>query len=117
MYHVYGRLEIDMADFKKNSVRGLTFGLYTFLIPMLMGTAAGVYLLDFSYPTSILLASMFASHTLITYPIVSKYGVTKNRAVNVTIGATIVTCILHCWYWLLSSECPTEFFLMNSGFG
>ncbi|MCR9011667.1 cation:proton antiporter [Gabonibacter chumensis] len=87
-------LEIDMADFKKNSVRGLTFGLYTFLIPMLMGTAAGVYLLDFSYPTSILLASMFASHTLITYPIVSKYGVTKNRAVNVTIGATIVTCIL-----------------------
>lgn len=87
-------LEIDMADFKKNSKRGLAFGLYTFFIPMILGTFAGVYLLDFSYPTSILLASMFASHTLVTYPIVSKYGITKNRAVNVTIGGTVVTCLL-----------------------
>ena len=61
---------------------------------MILGTFAGVYLLDFSYPTSILLASMFASHTLVTYPIVSKYGITKNRAVNVTIGGTVVTCLL-----------------------
>lgn len=87
-------LEIDMADFKKNSKRGLAFGLYTFFIPMILGTFAGVYLLDFSYPTSILVASMFASHTLVTYPIVSKYGITKNRAVNVTIGGTVVTCLL-----------------------
>lgn len=87
-------LEIDMADFKKNSAKGFTFGMYTFWIPMILGTLTGVYVLDFSYPTSILLASMFASHTLITYPIVSKYGITKNRAVNITVGATIVTCIL-----------------------
>lgn len=87
-------LEIDMADFKKNSKKSLIFGLYTFFIPMILGTFAGVFLLDFSYATSILLASMFASHTLVTYPIVSKYGITKNRAVNVTIGGTVVTCLL-----------------------
>ena len=87
-------LEIDMADFKKNSKRSLIFGLYTFFIPMILGTFAGVYLLDFSYPTSIFLASMFASHAVVTYPIVSKYGITKNRAVNVTIGGTVVTCLL-----------------------
>ena len=61
---------------------------------MILGTFAGVYLLDFSYPTSILLASMFASHTLVTYPIVSKNGITKNRAINVTIGGTVITCLL-----------------------
>ena len=72
-------LEIDMADFKKNSKRSLIFGLYTFFIPMILGTFAGVYLLDFSYPTSILLASMFASHTLVPYPIVSKYGITSGN--------------------------------------
>lgn len=87
-------LEIDLADLKKNYGKSLYFGLLTFIIPMLMGTFAGVYLLDFSYPTSILLASMFASHTLMTYPIVSKYGVTKNRAVNISIGATVITCLL-----------------------
>lgn len=87
-------LEIDMADLKKNYTKTLAFGFYTFMIPMILGIVTGVYILGFSYPTSILLASMYASHTLITYPIVSKYGVTKNRAVSVAIGGTVITCIL-----------------------
>ena len=87
-------LEIDMADLKKNYGKTLVFGLYTFLIPMVLGTITGVYLLGFSWITSTLLASMYASHTLITYPIVSKYGITKNRAVSMAIGGTVITCIL-----------------------
>lgn len=87
-------LEIDMADLRKNYGKTLVFGLYTFLIPMIIGTLTSVYWLDFSWPTSILLASMYASHTLITYPIVSKYGITKNRAVSIAIGGTVITCIL-----------------------
>jgi Kef-type K+ transport system membrane component KefB/nucleotide-binding universal stress UspA family protein len=84
-------LEIDIADFKKNSGKSLVFGLYTFIIPMVLGTSLGVYILDYSLPTSILLASMFASHTLIAYPIVSKLGVAKNKAVNITVGGTLIT--------------------------
>ena len=57
-------LEIDMGDFKKNSGRSFVFGMYTFLIPMALGIVAGLYVLHFSMETSILLASMFASHTL-----------------------------------------------------
>lgn len=87
-------LEIDMADLRKNYGKTLAFGMYTFLIPMIVGTLTGVYWLDFSWPTSILLASMYASHTLITYPIVSKYGITKNRAVSIAIGGTVITCML-----------------------
>lgn len=84
-------LEIDLADFKKNSGKSLVFGMYTFLIPMGLGTLAGIYVLGFSIPTSILLASMFASHTLIAYPLVSKMGVAKNKAVNITVGGTLIT--------------------------
>lgn len=84
-------LEIDMAEFKKNSGKSLTFGLLTFLIPMAFGTVSGYYLLGFTLPASILMASMFASHTLIAYPIISKLGIVKNRAVNVTVGGTMVT--------------------------
>ena len=76
-------LEIDLADLKKNYGRSVYFGLLTFVIPMLMGTFAGVYLLDFSYPTSVLLARLFDSHTFLTYPMESKYGVTTNRAVHI----------------------------------
>ena len=87
-------LEIDMADLRKNYGKTLAFGMYTFLIPMIIGTLTGVYWLGFSWPTSVLLASMYASHTLITYPIVSKYGITKNRAVSIAIGGTVITCML-----------------------
>ncbi|MEL7589003.1 MAG: cation:proton antiporter [Prolixibacteraceae bacterium] len=84
-------LEIDLSEFKKNSTKSLVFGLYTFSIPMLLGIVSGLYLLNFSLQTSILLASMFASHTLIAYPILSKFGVNKNRAVNIAIGGTMIT--------------------------
>jgi Kef-type K+ transport system membrane component KefB len=84
-------LEIDLGDFKKNSRKSLVFGLYTFIIPMALGTVGGIYILNFSVPTSVLLASMFASHTLIAYPIISKMGVIKNKAVSVAVGGTLIT--------------------------
>ncbi len=84
-------LEIDMGDFKKNSKKSIVFGLYTFIIPMVLGTLAGLYILKFSVFTSVLLASMFASHTLIAYPLISKLGVAKNRAVNIAVGGTMIT--------------------------
>lgn len=84
-------LEIDHDDFKKNSRKSLVFGMYTFLIPMTLGIITGVYILQFSLISSVLLASMFASHTLIAYPILSKLGVTRNRAVTITIGGTLIT--------------------------
>jgi Kef-type K+ transport system membrane component KefB len=84
-------IEIDIAEFKKNSNKSLIFGMLTFLIPMTIGTFTGIYLLKFTIPTSVLLASMFASHTLLSYPIASKFGVIKNRAVNITVGGTVIT--------------------------
>jgi Kef-type K+ transport system membrane component KefB/nucleotide-binding universal stress UspA family protein len=84
-------LEIDLSEFRKNSRKSLVFGIYTFAIPMILGTLSSYYILNFPLISSILLASMYASHTLIAYPIISKLGVTKNRAVNVTIGGTLIT--------------------------
>ena len=84
-------LEIDMGDFKKNSGKSLVFGMYTFLIPMILGTVVGLWVLDFSMETTVLLASMFASHTLIAYPIISKLGISKNNAVSITVGGTMIT--------------------------
>lgn len=84
-------LEIDMGDFKKNSGKSFVFGMYTFLIPMILGTAVGLWILKFSMETSVLLASMFASHTLIAYPIISKLGISKNNAVSITVGGTMIT--------------------------
>ena len=84
-------LEMDLLDFKKNRNKSLVFGAYTFIIPLTIGFLVGHYFLHYSILSSILLAAMFSSHTLIAYPMISKLGVAKNRAVNITIGGTIIT--------------------------
>jgi len=84
-------LEIDLAILKRYRLHSLVFGLVTFAIPQGLGMLVGYYLLDFDWPAAILLASMFASHTLLTYPIVSRLGLTRNQAVTTAVGGTIVT--------------------------
>ncbi|WP_050770640.1 cation:proton antiporter domain-containing protein [Chlorobium ferrooxidans] len=84
-------LEIDVADFRKNSGNSIMFGLYTFFISIALGIVVGLYILGFSLLSSILIGSIFASHTLIVYPLVSKLGIAKNRAVNISIGGTMIT--------------------------
>lgn len=86
-------IEIDMFHLKRNLKRGLVFGLLTFLLPMIVGTLASVYVLKMSWVTSILLASMYASHTLISYPIVARFGLTKNPAVLIAVVGTIIAVI------------------------
>ena len=87
-------LEIDMGDFKKNKWKSLGFAVYTFAVPFILGLASGLYILDFDLLTSALFASLFSSHTLIAYPLVSKLGIAKNLSVNVTVGGTMVTDVL-----------------------
>ncbi|MEB3181369.1 MAG: cation:proton antiporter [Nostocaceae cyanobacterium] len=85
-------LEVDMEQFRRTRNRSLGFGSFTFLIPMIVGTTVGKCF-GFDWNGSILIGSLFASHTLLAYPIVSRLGVVNNEAVTVTIGATIFTDI------------------------
>ena len=86
--------EIDINDFKQYKYRSLFFGLCTFFIPFGLGLITSQYLLPYGWLPSLLLGAMYGSHTLMTYPIVSRYGVQKNVAVNITVGATMVAIIL-----------------------
>ncbi|UHO39423.1 cation:proton antiporter [Chryseobacterium capnotolerans] len=86
-------LEIDMGDFKKNKWKSLGYGGYAFIFPFILGYLGAYYLLDFSMLTSVLFASLFSSQTLITYPLISKLGIAKNQAVNITVGGTMITDI------------------------
>lgn len=84
-------LEIDIDGFMKQRNRSLVFGGLTFMIPMLIGTTLAYTILDFNLPSSVLLASMFASHTLLSYPAISKLGLSQNSAVTTALGGTIIT--------------------------
>ena len=84
-------LDMDMSDFRHNSWRSLIFGGYTFCVPLAFGILAGYYILGFPIYSSILLAGLFASQTLIAYPIVSKLGIARDKAVTIAVGGTVIT--------------------------
>jgi Kef-type K+ transport system membrane component KefB/nucleotide-binding universal stress UspA family protein len=85
-------LEIDLEEFRRKKDRSLGFGMATFIIPQVTGTAIGI-LFGFGLNASVLIGSLLASHTLLGYPIVNRLGVVKNESIVVTIGATIFTDI------------------------
>lgn len=84
-------LELDIKEFKTHKNKSMLFGIFTFAIPMLIGYPVCHYLLGYGENASLLTASLFATHTLVTYPIVSRLGVAKNRVVPITVGGTILT--------------------------
>ena len=84
-------LEIDMQEFRQNRNKSIVFGALTFLIPIIIGYFVCIYVFQFTVWPALLLASMFSTHTLLSYPIVSNMGIVKNRAVQVAFGGTIIT--------------------------
>ena len=84
-------LELDLNEFKANRNKSVVFGFFTFIIPLVIGFPVCYYLLGYDVYASFLTASMFSTHTLVTYPIVSRMGVSKNQAVAITVGGTILT--------------------------
>ena len=67
-------LELDMGSVAQYGRSGLKFGILTFLIPFVLGWCSCRYILHYETLTSILMACIFASHTLVSYPTVSRYG-------------------------------------------
>jgi Kef-type K+ transport system membrane component KefB len=84
-------LELDMNEFRKYRNKSFTFGFLTFIIPLTLGFPICFYILKLDMTASLLTASMFSTHTLVAYPIVSKFGITKKPAVAISIGGTILT--------------------------
>ena len=81
-------LELDMGSVQHYGRDGLKFGVLTFLIPFLLGLITSHYLLGFGTLTSLLLACIYSSNTLVTYPTVGRYGLNRHRVVVKTVVAT-----------------------------
>ncbi|MBD2033718.1 cation:proton antiporter [Leptolyngbya sp. FACHB-321] len=86
-------LETSLDDLKFNAKKAIIFGLATFAVPMAMGIVA-MRLLGYPMLASVLVASCFASHTLLALPIASKLGIMRSQSVTVTLGGTLITNVL-----------------------
>ena len=86
-------IELDLNEFRLNKYRSILFGSLTFIIPLSIGFCVCYYLLHYNFNASLLIASTFSTHTLVTYSIVTKRNITKDKSVSITIGGTIITDI------------------------
>lgn len=86
-------LELDMGSVMRYGRTGVKFGVLTFTVPFLLGVAASHWLLSYAWPTALMLGSLFSSHTLVSYPIVSRYGMGKHKAVVISVVATAFTTL------------------------
>ena len=84
-------LEINLDQFFRSVDRSAVFGLLSFLVPQAVGMAAGVWMLGLSVPAAALFASIFASHTLLAYPVANRLGIVTDESITVAIGGTILT--------------------------
>jgi Kef-type K+ transport system membrane component KefB len=88
----FAGLEIDMTQFRRVRRRSFAFGATSLALALTMGSSMGL-LLGYGWLSALLIASVFASQTLLGYPIVRRLGLVRDEAVTVTIGATIFTDI------------------------
>ncbi|HAF30044.1 MAG TPA: sodium:proton antiporter [Bacteroidales bacterium] len=83
-------LEINVKEFLKNKTPSITFGILTFSFPFVLSGLLFFYIFNLSFIASLLISSMVASHTLVAYPIVGRFGITRNRVINIIVGGTII---------------------------
>lgn len=86
-------LETSLDDLKFNADKAIGFGLATFALPMILGTVA-MLALGYSFLAAVLVASCFASHTLLALPVLTRLGIMRNPAVTATLGGTLITNVL-----------------------
>lgn len=87
-------VEIDMFHLRQQSRRGVLFGLLSFALPMAAGVFGSKYAFGIGWDTAILIASMYASHTLVSYPTVSRFGLQNTRSAVIAVCGTIVAVML-----------------------
>lgn len=86
-------VEIDRFNLQNNYRSGVILGALTFLLPMLIGVPLVHIVFSLSWPSAALIGVMLSAHTLLTYPAVTRFGLSNTRPAVVAVCATIVAVL------------------------
>ena len=107
----FAGLGIDLEEMKRNKIWGILFGLLTFALPWILCYLACVWLLKLPARTSAILACLMGSHTLISYPIISRYGLARRKSVTISVAGALVAILLALVVYavMMSTNGDTQF--------
>ena len=110
-------LEMDLQGLKSDIRRVSIFSIASFLVPFIMMYIAGIYFLGYSSLASVILSSVMAANTLISYPIVARFGLQKHATTTISVGASMISLLLalivvtaveggilggtNVWFWVM----------------
>ncbi|MDI6690097.1 MAG: cation:proton antiporter [Actinomycetota bacterium] len=83
-------LDIPTERIRKIGLRAVTFGIFTFTIPFIVGFSIGRYF-HLDLLGSILLGSILSSHAIITYPLLKDRGLMNEEVVSIAFLGTVLT--------------------------
>lgn len=84
-------ISVEISDFKKYLTRGSFLGFVSIAVALALALVAGTVFLHFGTATSVLLAGMFASQTLVAYPVINRFGLGARRSVRIATVSSILT--------------------------
>ena len=87
-------LEMDMEGLRRNKWRTLVFGLLTFTVPFVITWLMGIHLLAYTPFAALLLGCIMSSNTLVSYPIVARYGLQQKPSVILSVGSTMISLLI-----------------------
>ncbi|MBR4303564.1 MAG: cation:proton antiporter [Bacteroidaceae bacterium] len=90
----FAGLDIDIEEMKKTGHWGFIFGIITFAIPFGACYYSCIHILDMTVPASLIVGCIMGSHTLISYTIVGRYGLTKEPGVTIAVTGALVAILL-----------------------
>ena len=90
----FAGLDIDLEEMKRNKLWGAIFGVTTFALPWTLCYIAGLYFLGLSARSAAVTACIMGSHTLISYPVISRYGLGRRKSVTISVAGALVAILL-----------------------
>ena len=90
----FAGLDIDIEEMKKTGHWGFIFGIITFAIPFGACYYSCIHILGTDIPAALIIGCIMGSHTLISYTIVSRYGLTKEPGVTIAVTGALIAILL-----------------------
>lgn len=87
-----GGVDLDLDGFREDVRESVVFGALTFVVPTVIHVGLALAF-GLGAAAAVMVASAFTSHTLLTFPLVQRYGIVRNRAVTATLGATLLSTV------------------------
>lgn len=84
-----GGLDLDLNGLRRDVRDSVVFGALTLVIPGIIHVAVAAAF-GLGLAATVMVSSAFTSHTLLSYPLVQRFGIARNRAIITTLGATLL---------------------------